>query len=360
MVRALARVALTLVLLASLTGLVWTARDVLRTPALQPLVARSAEGIRAASNLMMAAEATPENVTARLRTLLAETPRNWLAIAAVEGVAERRAIALPADLAAARQAAWDEDHSWSATAGKCAACAIDAASCELSAVLICQAPMVLTPLGDIAGVGSESWHYLTGAQVDRLNLGLSLAGLGATALVLVSGGSSVSVKLGAGTLRLAHRMGLVSERLGRFVLHSVEAGIDWARLPAARGRDDLIALVDPRVLRPLAETLDDLGRIGARLSPTETLHLLRYIDGPADARRMARASEALGERTVGRLELLGKSRFLRATLRFSAHALGLIAGLFGLIWAGGTLIAHALGHAALRRQRRWARARQRT
>ena len=357
MLRALARAALTLVLAASMVSLGWTVRDLLRNPALAPLVARSAAGIRAASDRAMSEAATPGRVVARVRALLDESPRNWLAIAAVEGVARRRSIALPPDLVAMRQAAWDGDHSWTATAGKCAVCLIDAAQCELSAVLICQAPMVLTPLGDVAGLGAESWHYLTGARVDRLNLGLSLVGIGATALVVVSGGSSTTVKVGAGALRLARRMGLVTERLGRFVLHGVEAGIDWGRLPAVRSRADLAALIDPQVLRPLATTLDDIGRIGARLSPSETLHLLRYIDGPADARRMANAAQALGPETVGRIETLGKARFLRATVRFSHHAVALVAGLFGLIWGAGALLAHAAAHAVLRSLRRVARAR---
>ncbi|MDE3080091.1 MAG: hypothetical protein KGI94_08695, partial [Paracoccaceae bacterium] len=77
-------------------------------------------------------------------------------------------------------------------------------------------------------------------------------------------------------------------------------------------------------------------------------HMLRYVNDAQDARRLADASEALGPKTLGRLEVLGKARFLRLTLRLSHFAIGLVASLFGLILSAGLSLAHALHHAALR------------
>ena len=355
MVRALARAALTLLLVLSLAGSFWSVRQLLRNPLLSAMVSRSADGIRAATDRAMAAEATPDRIADRLRALLAETPRNWVAIDAVGGVADERGIALPPDLIATRDADRAEDTGLLAAVGGCAACMVDAASCALSAQLLCQAPMVLTPIGDLYGVASEGAHYLAGQPVDDLNLGLSAIGLGATALALASGGSSLTLKAGAGMAKLAHRMGLLSPRLVHLALDAIRDGIDWGGLWAVRSGDDLGRLLRPRVLAPVIEVARDTDRIETALGPAATLHLLRYVDDAQDARHLADAAEALGPKTVGRLEMLGKSRFLRLTLRFSHFALGVMASLFGLILSAGTMLAHALHHAALRGLRRAAR-----
>ena len=56
----------------------------------------------------------------------------------------------------------------------------------------------------------------------------------------------------------------------------------------------------------------------------------RHVDDAADARRLARMSEALGPKTLGRIEVLGKARLFRLGLRLSDVARDLFAGLAGL------------------------------
>ncbi len=215
--------------------------------------------------------------------------------------------------------------------------------------------MALTPVGDIAGIATEGTHYLTGEPVDHINLGLSVIGLGATALTLATVGASTPVKLGAAAAKLAHRMGLLTPRLIRLAGDALKDGIDWAHLSSVRSAEDAARIIRPTTLAPLIEVARDTGRIEAALGPSETLHLIRYIDDVPDARRLAAASEALGEKTVGRIEVLGKARFLRLTLRFSHHALALLAGVFGLIASLGTMAAHAAHHALWRQMHHRAR-----
>ena len=355
MVRALSRAALTLMLCTSLVAMAWTLRDLIRNPAIAAMTTRSAAEIRAASDRAIAVEATPARLTARLNALLAETPRNWLAIRAVQDVATERQIPLAPDLITAINAAWATDDSWAASAQSCLNCAIDPSQCELSATLICQAPMALTPAGDIAGIAIEGKHALMGEPVDELTLGLSAVGLGATALTLTSGGSSLTLKAGATVAKLAHRMHLLTPRLTRLALDALKDGIDWGGLAAVRGTDDLTHLMRPRILAPVVEIAQDAGRIEEALGPTATLHMLRYIDDAPEARRIAEASEALGAKTVGRIEVLGKSRFLRLTLKFSHHALALLGALFGIITSLGTMLAHAAHVHLTRRLRRLAK-----
>ena len=85
-----------------------------------------------------------------------------------------------------------------------------------------------------------------------------------------------------------------------------------------------------------------------------TLHLLRYIDDAGEAKAMARASEALGARTLARAEALGPTRLMRATTACAVGELGwqLTAGLVGTIWALASMLAGGLQGAGLRALRR--------
>lgn len=361
--RLIARIGLVGLLAVSLVSTGWSVLHLMRDPLIRPLVDRSAAGFAAAVDRELAAVATPERVQARLSALLDEDPRNWIAIQAVQDVAAERGLSLPPDLSARLQALRDADSGWMARAGRCAECVWDAGSCSLTNAFVCQAPVAITPIGDVAGVAHEGYEWATGGQVDQLNLGLSIVGLAATATLFVSGGSSVTIKAGAGILRMARKMHIVSSRLTRMATEAIVDGIDWARLGGARGLGDWLGLMsDPGVLiraeklRPLVATMADLGRIGGRLESSATLHLMRYIDTPDDARRLADATEAMGPKVIGRLEILGKSRFLRAGLHLSQTALALIGGLVGLMLSLATMIGGAIHAAMLRALRRSLRA----
>lgn len=348
--------------------MVLSVRHLLRNPLLAPVAARSAQEISAAAAREMARVATPEHVDARLRTLLAERPRDWLAIDAVLGVARERGIALPADLIAASDAARAEDVSYLAQARACVTCALDPASCPLSSTLLCQAPMTLTPLGDVAGVSTEAWHTAIGTPVDRLNLTLSVVGLGSTLLAVPTDGAGAFLGVGANLFRLAHRMKLLTRPMGELLLRAGRDGVNWARLQAVSLRDlasgglsagTLRGFLRPQAFAPAVEVVEDLGRIRTASGSLEALYLLRYIDDEKDAARLAKASEALGPKVAGRMEILGKSRLLRLTTRLTRFAVGAVASLIGFIYALGMILAHGLHHLLLRRLRRAVRDRAR-
>ena len=347
MLRQAARTALSLILMGSLALAGWSLWQVRQNPALRPLVDRGAAQIVAATDRWLATHATAPAVEARLDGLLADDKRNWLAIKAVEGVAANQRLTLSVGYGGRRAKAWASDSGWLTRSGDCLSCAVNAANCDLSGILICQAPMVLTPLGDLAGVGIESFHWVVGSDVDQLNLAFSAVGLGAEAALALTGGSSALVKGGASIGKLALKMKLLSPRLTGLLLEAARRGIDWQRLPWFPGPDDLRAAIQPEVIRPVVAVASDIGRIGGKLSVPETLHLLRYVDDAAEARALANAAEALGPKTVGRLELMGKSRFLRATLRASDSLLALGWGFLGLIWALPSLVAGAVQHAVM-------------
>ncbi|MDR7125963.1 hypothetical protein [Pseudotabrizicola sp. 4114] len=348
------RLARTLLLFLFIGSLAMTLRSGIRiadNPALSPMIDRAADEIAALTDRMMAREATPERLAELITTRLAEAPRNWVALQALAEVAAEQGHALPPAYADA----WEQDSGLLAMSGDCLACMWDIATCSLSTALICKAPILLTPVEDLRGVVKAGADYTMGQPVDQLDLGLSVVGLGATAAFVATGGTSATVKAGTATIRLARGMGRLSPRLTTRMTAAVTDGVRWADLPKVRGADDAVALLRTDTLRPLAETVTDLGRVADAAGPVPALHLLPLVDDAVDARRLARASEALGAKTVSRAEVLGKSRLLRATIRYGDTAIGLIVGLVGALMSLALMLAGAVQTMVIRALRRAAR-----
>lgn len=354
MLRRLARRCLGLCLLGSLALTVLTGLRLAQDPLIAPMVSRSGEGIVAATDRLMAVYATPDRLTGLIEARLAEEPRNWIALDALEGVTAERAIALPPGLAEHLAEAREADTGLTAQAGDCAACAWDIAACRIDNVLICKGPLILTPVEDLRGIAKAGVDYALGAGVDRLDLGLSVVGLGATALVVVSGGSSATLKLGTGLVKLGRGMDLLSPGLTGQIGRAMSEGIDWAAMPALRSLDDVPDLLRADALAPIAALASDLGRTEAALGPSATLHLVRFVDDTGEARRLADAATALGPRTVGRVEVLGPARVFRATLRWSEVAWQMLTGIAGVMLSLAALIGSAVQGAGLRLLRRLA------
>jgi hypothetical protein len=325
--------------------------EVLRNPALVPIIDRAADKIEALTDRMVAREATPLRLEALITQRLEEQPRNWVALQALAGVAAE----LGHDLPPAYAQAWDEDSGLIALSGDCLSCIWDIGTCTLSTALVCKAPVLLTPVEDLRGVVKAGADYTTGQPVDRLDLGLSVVGLGATAALLASGGTSATAKAGTATIRLARGMGRLSPALTTRLTAAMADGIRWADLPMVRSADDAAALVRADVMRPLADTVNDLGRMADATGPVHALHLLPLVDDAVDARRLSRAAEALGPKTVSRAEVLGKSRLLRATVRYADTAIALMVGLVGALVSLAMMLGGLVQSAVLRRLRAAAR-----
>lgn len=351
-VRRIARAGLAALLIISVVTGAWAVVRIAHDPLLRPLIDRGAAEFAAALEAEMAAAATPQAVAGRITALLDESPRNWIAIQAVEEVATARGIALPADLAARRAALWDEDSGIVTVAGACLACTVDAAACSLSQALMCNAPVALTPVGDVIGLGKAGYAAATGGEVDQMDFALSAIGLGATVAVVATGGTSYSLKAGASLLRLARKMSLLPPRLLALITDAARRGIRWDEAARLDTLADPARILVPEVVGPVAAVATDLGRMSDTLGSTRTLHLLRYVDGPDDARHIADAAETLGPRVLGTLEILGKSRFMRAALRWSDEAAALIAGVLGTLATLTAALGAALQSLVLRGLRR--------
>ncbi|MCC6304961.1 MAG: hypothetical protein IT545_07170 [Rhodobacteraceae bacterium] len=344
----LARVVATLLALAAAGLAASGLAGLVRAPAGAFLVERSAAAIRAAVDAALARAATPAAVALRLDALLAEEPRDWTAIVAVEEVAAARGLALSGDLVARRQALAARDHGWAATAAACAACLWDARACALSAILLCRLPVDLTPVGDLAGVVREGGRLALGAEADEVDLLLSGIGLAAVALVPLSGGGSAAVKLGAGLFRLARASGRLAPGVAAVLLRAARDRAGWARAASRRQAGGPALLPPPAALAPALAMAAEVGRMRAAVGVAGTLRLVARAGDAAELSRLARAAEALGPRTTGALEILGKGRLMRVTMRLADEVWATLAGLAWLVAAAAGAVGQGLAAATLR------------
>ncbi|MFP4274526.1 MAG: hypothetical protein ACLFRU_05810 [Paracoccaceae bacterium] len=349
------RGALTALLVASLCWSAWNLHALWRSGVPGMLPDRPLAQVEAELDRLLASHATPATVAARLERHLAAEPRNWLAIEAIEAETARLGLDLPPDLGARIETARATDEGLWRRAGDCATCIWDAGTCPLDLLLACRAPVDMTPLGDLAGIARAGTAYAKGTEIDEVDLTLSVVGLGATALVVVTGGSSVLVKAGAGLGKLARRMGAMPPYMARALEAAAREGLDWKALPGVRSLGDLKAASRPGRLAPATRMLDDAGMLVRKVGPASGLYLLGRTGDATELARLSRASEAMGPRTLGATEMLGPARVARATLRWADKALELVLALLGALAALAGLLASGLTNLVLRRIRRAAR-----
>ncbi|MFN3294148.1 MAG: hypothetical protein ACK4S2_10130 [Gemmobacter sp.] len=293
-------------------------------PFAAPLVERSIDDTARELERAFKATFTPGWVEGALAQALAagdQARALWLAdLALAEGVA------LNPEQAQQIAALRAQQEGLLAGAIDCALCAWDIRSCRsLPQIAACAIPVELTPLGDANALRRQALAALHGAEVDRLETGLALVGLGATALVVLTGGSSAALKAGASGLRVARRMGSVSPDLGRVLADAADLPVNWT---AALRNAPLDEITDAAKLARLGNIARDLGKVAANTAPADALILLRHVDSADDAARLARLSDAARARTLSRVEVLGKARAFRAMVRVSDVALATLAALY--------------------------------
>ena len=351
-VRRSIRTFLLLALVASMTVTAVAAYRVATSPMAGLLQDRGVDALAAAHERALTRAATPTAITARTEALLAESPRNWIALDAVAEVAEAQGVILPDAVVRERARLHALDHGVVQRTLACAACAADLSACALSFSLTCGLVVQVTAVGDLVSLGREANNHLAGRDVDLVDLTLSFIGLGAAGLVVVSGGSSAAVKTGAASLKTANAMGRLNPGVLAPLHRAARDGIAWSEVPRVRSRDDLAALVRPEIVRPALRLTGDIGRLSARMGPGRTLALMAHLDTAEDARRMARAADAIGPRTLGAVEVMGKTRFLRVGMRLADGVGTLLAGLLATLAAVGALLWSALTNAGLRHAHR--------
>lgn len=321
------------------------------SPFAMPLIDRSAAQIEAQITRAMAREVTLEWVLPRVQEAL--LARDLIRLELLQGLANEHGVDLPADVAAEVTAQIEAASGAVAQALACGACAADITQCAtLRQIGVCALPFEMTPAGDLNALRRAGLAYARGNTVDQWDVGLALVGLGATGAILATGGSSGTVKVGATLLRSARKIGSLTPAFARTLGDMLRIPVNWGRLPAyAAGRAALGDVMDVAKVARVQAVAADLGRVRRNTSTAEALVLMRFVDSPADAARLARASDAMGPRTRGALEVMGKSRVFRATLRLSNLALAAMMAIYVLILQIALFLAQQCGNFCLRRLR---------
>lgn len=236
----------------------------------------------------------------------------------------------------------------------CGACAIDITSCRtLTQIGACALPFELTPAGDVNAMRRAGVAYVAGEDVDRLDLGLALVGLGATGAVLATGGSSYTIKAGTSLLRLARRMGTLTTALSARLTGLLGDVVRWDRMgDLAALRIGPADMVNSAKLSELADLGGSLRRVADNTSVAEAVSLLRHVDSAEDAGRLARVSDAVGPKTRSAFEVLGKTRVFRATVRLSNLAISAALALYAAALQALIFLGQQCANAGLKATRR--------
>ncbi|MDF0595511.1 hypothetical protein [Psychromarinibacter halotolerans] len=353
--RRAARAILTILLLASLIGTGYSTYRLATGWPSSLLVAHAEDRIGAALERALAKAATPDAFETRLATLLSEEPRNWLAVDALLELADERAIAISPAITEQIETARDHDSGYWQRTKACGACAIDPTTCTPGQLLACRVALDVTPFGDIVSLVRGATQYVTGGEVDTLDLGLAAVGLGATALALATGGSSMVIKGGATLLKVAKSAGRLPPALARALRRAFREGIDWPKVSAVRGFDDFGGVFRPRAMRPVTGALTDVNELRDSVGLAATLHMLPKAETLGDLSAYSRISRVAGQRTVGAFELLGNNRFVRLAMRWSDEVWWAISAVFAALVSLVGLLWSILSRACLTTLRRMAR-----
>ena len=323
-----ARLALGLIAVLLCAASVWT---LAQSPFAAPYRDRTEAELRIALERALQPELTSERLASRIGQALDAGQTDEAA--ALARMAEARGIPLPSETRAALETAQND----SGGAAACLSCAWDPANCaDFSQVAACNLPAELTPLGDMNAIRRGVQDWLSGQDVDRVDLSLGIVGLAATAAILITAGSSASIKAGATVLRVARRAGALTPAIADEVAELAVRAIDWDALGSVvlrrAGADSLLT---PSAGR-LADMAADVGRIGASTDAGDTLALLRFAESSDELATVARVAEAAGPETRGVFALLGKARAIRAAKRLTELAwlaIGLLSALAAQVLA---------------------------
>lgn len=175
-----------------------------------------------------------------------------------------------------------------------------------------------TPLGDVRDIAIQGTRWAQGNEYDRVVLGLSALGLGATAFTYVSAGAAAPAKVGASVLKGAKRSGAVSTKL-------------WTSLEKAGANGGA----------KLLRAVDEVNVVRRQFGGAEAAKMLRFADKAEDIGGIAKIYGKFGRKARPIMELTGKTtlRAFKAGYKVTA-VLGVQ---IALILGSGFAILLALG-----------------
>lgn len=142
--------------------------------------------------------------------------------------------------------------------------------------------------GDVRDLARESWHAVSGQEVNKFLAALSVAGLGVTAWTYSSMGAAAPVREGVTVVKAAARGGRLSEGF-----------VKSAGRMLANGRTERVGVA-----------MADLGAMQGKAGTRAALTGLRETQSVGEISRIARLATARGRGTLAVLKTLGRDSFV--------------------------------------------------
>lgn len=142
--------------------------------------------------------------------------------------------------------------------------------------------------GDVRDLARESWHAVTGQEVNKFLAALSVAGLGVTTWTYSSLGAAAPVREGVTVVKAAARGGRLSESF-----------VKSAGRMLANGRAERVGMA-----------FADLGAMQGKAGTRAALTGLRETQSVGEISRIARLATARGRGTLAVLKTLGRDSFV--------------------------------------------------
>lgn len=298
-------------------------------PFAEPYVQRTEAEAQLALDLAFGQRLTPEWVAAELDE--AVDRKDLDKAQTLLEIAEERGVPMPADGVARAREFVEGETEFLAQTQRCAACAVDAAKCGTPSMLLaCNVPIELTPVGDVKALAKAGTDAAAGRPVDRIDVALAVAGIGATALAPLTGGSSFTVKAGTTALRVARKIGVLGKGIIRVLSDASKAPFRWKKVGAFIDTGKLDEITDASRFRKLGRLADDLGTVWKHAGSADTISLLKHIETVEDAASLARVSKVTRAKTRKTVDVLGLRKAAKALVRLSDliwWSIGLLAAL---------------------------------
>lgn len=202
-----------------------------------------------------------------------------------------------------------------------------------------------TLYGDLRDIHREGSKYLANQEYDRFVLGLSMVGVGLSAVTLLSLGSSSGVKAAASTLKLAKKERVLSKGFSKVLNSRLDKSVDFKVLKKVRFssiadiRKDSKIIAKSVHLKPIKPLLKDMRTLQKNTTTADSLHLLRYVDSAKDLQSISRLSKRYKSATKGIFKVMGKRaiRLVKGGIKWSRKliyaAVAMVLSLLGLLFA---------------------------
>lgn len=330
--RSAARVILLLIFISSFSTLVISIIKIMNVGYIGVYAERTVDEFSAAIEAELVKKNTKEDIELKLNSLLKQDPRNWVVLDSMKGVITEYKIDVSPAILAEFDRLREEDFGFLVSSFSCIKCAYSTDYCAANQLLICKLPIELTPISDIFVVSNAAADYVAGNEIDKIEFSLSTLGLVSTAMVPVTGGTTVAILVPIKLLKLARKIGALTKPLKKTIDDALLKGIAWEKVSFDTVWNNPTILVVEEAMQPIKDLTNSILQMSKNgMSHGDILDVMKNVDNVDDARRVVAVSTKFGSKTTGIVRVISKSRLARLGLRFADNIISAMFSIAGLL-----------------------------